>query len=131
MKNQETTMENKEKISKVSYKKSRIEMSMEFEGMNEVQRDEYTSKRAEEFYDKYDWTAKPSETAKILVQPSVNCMQAEFDTWLAQKEQYMKYMGCHTALTFGQSKPSEILKEFGQWLIDGAEHSDWDYEEWN
>ena len=130
MKNQETTkkMENKEKISKVSYKKSRIEIVMETNGMTDEQHSEYITKRCDDFYQNYDWMAEPSETAKILVRPIVKCMQAEFDSWLAQKEQYMKYMGCHTAETFGHSKPSELLKEFGQWLVDTADHAEWDYE---
>jgi len=132
MENTKTSkMENQEneKISKVSYKKSRAQMIDDTVGMTDEQESEYFSKRADEFYTNYDFMTEPSETAKILVRPSVKCMHAEFDVWLAQKEQYMKYMGCHTAETFGHAKPSELLKEFGQWLVDTADHADWDYED--
>lgn len=132
MKNSKTnTMETKEKIQNVDYAQSRIEMCRDMENMTDEQESEYFSKRADEFYTNYDFMAEPSETAKILVRPSVKCMHAEFDAWLAQKEQYMKYMGCHTAETFGHAKPSELLKEFGQWLVDTADHAEWDYEDWD
>jgi hypothetical protein len=133
MENTKTSkMENQEneKISKVSYKKSRAQMIDDTVGMTEEQYDGYISERAKEFYDKYDFMAQPSQTAKILVKPSAKALQSEFDVFLAQKEQYMKYMGCHTAETFGHAiKPTELLKEFGQWLVDTADHADWDYED--
>lgn len=130
MENQKTEQENK-KITTYDYSQAREEMTQHMEGMTEEQTDKYFKKRAEEFYEIYEWNAEPSETARILTKPSVNCMLSEFQVWLAQKEQYMNYMGCHKAETFGNSKPSELLKEFGQWLVDTADHAEWDYEEWN
>ena len=132
MQNQETMQQEKNnKFKTFDYEVARVQICLNTEGLTDEETSEYYSDRATEFYDNYDFTAEPSETAKILTKNSVKAMMAEFEVFIAQKEQFMNYMGVHKAETFGTLKPSELLKEFGQWLVDSAEHADWDYEDWD
>jgi hypothetical protein len=109
----------------------RIQIVMDTNNLSDKKTSKYWEKRSTEFFDNYDFCAEPTETATILSKNSLNAMTAEWSTFLAQKEQFWNYMGQHPAETFGKSKPSELLKEFGQWLVDTAEHADWDYEDWD
>lgn len=109
--------------------KFREEVDNAIVGLSEKEQEQYFSDRASEFYDKYNFDAEPSETANILTEVFQRAVDLELHVWLAQKEQYMRYMGSHPAHTFTYSKPSDLLKEFGEWLISVAEHADYDYME--
>tara|TARA_R100000951_G_scaffold105650_1_gene99575 strand:- start:567 stop:1022 length:456 start_codon:yes stop_codon:yes gene_type:complete len=107
----------------------RVDIANATEGLSKMAEEKYFSDRTTEFFDKYNFDAEPSETTHILTEVFQLAVHHEIQTWLAQKEQFMKYMGCHPARTFTCEKPSDLLKEFGQWLIDTAEHGDYDYME--
>ena len=116
------------KFTTYDYAKARVEMQTALDQMDKKDHQEYYNKRASEFYERYNWNAEPSKTATILTKHPLHCMMVEFDVWVAQKEQYMNYMGCHKASTFSEMRPTELLKEFGEWLINSSEHAEWDYD---
>lgn len=122
---------NPNKFTTYDHVKGRIEMCEALDGLSDKKTSKYFDKRTTEFFDNYDFRAEPTETATILSSNSLNAMMAEWSTFLAQREQFWNYMGQHPAETFGKSKPSELLKGFGEWLVSAAEHADWDYEDYD
>ena len=116
-----------QELCKTSTDQFRNDIAQAIDGLSEKKTEKYFSVRTNEFFDKYQFDAKPSETVNILTEVTQLAVANELQTWLAQKEHFMKYMGCHPARTFTNEKPSDLLKEFGQWLIDTADHADYDY----
>ena len=122
---------NPNKFTTYDHVKGRIQIVMDTDGLSDKKASKYFDNRTTEFFDNYDFCAEPTETATILSSNSLKAMMAEWSTFLAQKEQFWNYLGQHPAETFGKSKPSELLKEFGEWLVSASEHADWDYEDYD
>ena len=116
-----------EEMCSTSTDQFRIDIAKATQGLSKKKTEKYYDARSTEFFDKYQFDAEPSETVNVLTEVTQLAIYHELSTFLAQKEHFMKYMGCHPARVFTDEKPSSLLKEFGEWLISAAEHSEYDY----
>ena len=115
-------------ITELQLDEIRTQIKNDTEKMSERKCKKYFEQRGDEFFDKYKWDAEPSEDAFTMTKVFGKALMVELDVFLAQHEQYGKYVfGSTTAQSFIDTKPSELLSQFGEWLKGAAQNADYDY----